>query len=71
MRFHVRADKEWTKRDVRRWGPALVLGMPELTEADALQLIDDAPLPTIPIGEECDNLDPETGLCRGHATSAP
>lgn len=66
-RFHARADKEWAKKEVRKYGPAVVLGIPELTVADALQMIDDAPSPTLSLGEECDNLDPETGLCRGHA----
>lgn len=62
--IHTHAEKRWAKDQIRIHGPGAVLGRPELTIADAFQIIDDMKSEFVPVGE-CDNRD-ENGVCRGH-----
>lgn len=63
--IHTQAEKEWLKREIRKYGPDAVLSQQGLTLEDALQLVDDCPTEFVPIGDSCDNRD-ERGVCRGH-----
>lgn len=66
---HTHAEKRWVKAQLREHGPGEVMGRPELTLADALQLVDDCPTEFVPIGE-CAARD-ERGQCRGHRVAIP
>lgn len=62
--IHSQATKDWTKKQLRLYGPDSVFGLPELTLADALQIVDDYPTEFLPVGDGCRNRD-ERGVCQG------
>ncbi len=67
MRYHLHAEKRWVKDRIMTYGPKSVLGLSDLTKADALQLVDDLPSEFVPF-EGCDNRNPD-GTCAGHAVT--
>jgi len=68
-RYHIHAEKRWVKAQIREFGVQAVLGdeIAGMTEADAMQLVDDLASKYVPVGDSCDNRD-EDGVCQGHPT---